>query len=163
MSLDHHPTAQKLLQSLMQFRKASWQLRSIEGCKPSEIRVLFCIHKNVSPENPVMKVSDISKRLQVTSPTITQLIKSLEADGLVERNIDPVDRRAVGIKLTEFGEAVTKKAKDALHTRMNGLIEYLGEEDSNRLSELLQKASGYFQQREAGIDHVRIQGGEEDV
>lgn len=161
MTLHDNPTTQKLMQAFMHFRKVAWQHRSVAGCKPSEVRVLFCIKKNVSPENPVMKVSEISNRLQVTSPTITQLVKSLEADGLVERTVDPADRRVVGIKLTEKGEGVTKQAVDAFAARLNGLIMHLGEKESNQLSELLIKTSAYFNQREAGFDQSRNSGVDE--
>ena len=83
-----NPTAQKLLQSFMQFNKAEWHQRTIAGCKPSEIRVLFCVKKGMKSDTSEMKVSEISKLLHVTSPTITQLIKGLEANGLIERNND---------------------------------------------------------------------------
>src|SRR5213080_1638925 len=139
-----NPTAQKLLQSLMQFGKAEWHQRSIAGCKPSEIRVLFCIKKSVKPDTPEIKVSEISKMLHVTSPTITQLLKGLEAHGLIERHIDPTDRRAVGITLTEKGEKVTQQAAEAFAASLHGLIEYLGEEESNQLAELLTKVSRYY-------------------
>lgn len=45
MSVNHTSTAQKLLKSFIQFKKAEWHKRSIMGYKPSEIKVLFCIRK----------------------------------------------------------------------------------------------------------------------
>ena len=148
-----NPTAQKLLQSLMQFGKAEWHQRSIAGCKPSEIRVLFCIKKGVKPDTLEIKVSEISKMLHVTSPTITQLLKGLEANGLIERHIDPTDRRAVGIALTEKGEMVTQQAADAFSASFEGLVEYLGEEQSYQLAELLSKVFRYFKENAASADH----------
>src|SRR6266540_496892 len=117
-----NPTAQKLFRSLMQFSKAGWHQHSVAGCKPSEIRVLFCIKKGMKPDAHEMKVSEISKQLHVTSPTITQLLKGLEMNGLIERSIDPTDRRSVGIKLTEKGEMVTRKAGDAFASSLHGLM-----------------------------------------
>ena len=148
-----NPTAQKLLQSLMQFGKAEWHQRSIAGCKPSEIRVLFCIKKGVKPDTLEIKVSEISKMLHVTSPTITQLLKGLEANGLIERHIDPTDRRAVGITLTEKGDMITRQAADAFTASINGLIEYLGEEQSNQLAELLSRVFRYYSEKAASVDH----------
>ena len=151
MENNNNSTEQKLMRAFMQFNKAGWQHRSVAGCKPSEIWVLFCIKKGVNPDTPEMKVSDISKLLHVTSPTITQLIKGLEANGLVERNIDPTDRRAVGIKLTQKGEMVTKKARDAFLASFHGLVEYLGEEQSNQLAELLPKVIRYYNEKAANV------------
>jgi DNA-binding MarR family transcriptional regulator len=157
MENNNNSTEQKLMRAFMQFNKAGWQHRSVAGCKPSEIWVLFCIKKGVNPDAPEMKVSDISKLLHVTSPTITQLIKGLEANGLVERNIDPTDRRAVGIKLTEKGEMVTKKARDTFLASFHGLVEYLGEEQSNQLAELLSKVFVYFNEKEASLNQSQNQ------
>jgi DNA-binding MarR family transcriptional regulator len=147
MEITADPTAQRLLRSFMQLNKAEWHKQSVAGCKPSEIRVLFCIKKGMNPSTPEMKVSEISKQLHVTSPTVTQLIKGLEANGLIERNVDPIDRRAVGITLTEKGEKVAQKAAEAFSASIHGLIEYLGEEQSNQLAELLSRVSRYYSEK----------------
>jgi DNA-binding MarR family transcriptional regulator len=156
-----NPTVQKLMRAFMQFTKAGWHQRSIAGCKPSEIRVLFCIKKGLKPDTPEMKVSEISKLLHVTSPTITQLLKGLEANGLIERNIDPTDRRAVGITLTEQGEMVTQQAAAAFTASLHGLIEYLGEEQSDQLAELLTKVFHYYNEKAASLNHSYWNGDEE--
>ncbi|HLX39536.1 MAG TPA: MarR family transcriptional regulator, partial [Ktedonobacteraceae bacterium] len=104
------------------FKRLSWHEHSIGGCKPSEIRVLFCIKRNMSQQVPEMKVSEISKQLHVTSPTITQLLNSLEANGLIERRIDTLDRRVIGVTLTNRGEMVTQRATDAMSGAMGELI-----------------------------------------
>ncbi|MBA2284275.1 MAG: winged helix-turn-helix transcriptional regulator [Ktedonobacteraceae bacterium] len=155
-----NPTAQKLLSSFMQFDKAEWHERTIAGCKPSEIRVLFCIKKGLTPDCPEMKVSEISKRLHVTSPTITQLMKGLEANGLIERSIDPSDRRAVGITLTAKGEMVTQQAAEAFAASLNELIAYLGEEQSNQLAELLAKVFRYYNEKATSTHRSHWNGDE---
>jgi DNA-binding MarR family transcriptional regulator len=156
-----NPTAQKLLKTFMQFKKVEWHQRSIAGCTPGEIRVLFCIRKGARSDTPEMKVSEISKLLHVTSPTITQLLKGLEANGLIERHIDPTDRRAVGITLTQKGEMVTQQAADAFSAFFDGLIEYLGEEQSNQLAELLSRVFRYYSEKTASADHAYWNGDEE--
>ena len=157
----------------MQFKRADWHQTATMGYKPSEIRVLFCLGKGLSidtqelekelrpPDMREMKVSEISKRLHVTPPTVTQLIKGLEINGLVERNGDPVDRRAVGIKLTEKGEKITRLATNDFLASINGLIEYLGEEQSDQLAELLVKASRYYNEKAASVDFAHWSGDEE--
>lgn len=140
-------TRQKLMKAFMQFRKAGWHGKAVEGYKPSEMVLLFCIKRGVEPDSPGMKVSEISKRLQVKSPTVTQLINGLERAGLVKRNTDPEDRRAVAVQLTDHGEAITETAKEAFHESFDGLIEFLGNEQSEQLADLLMKANGYFTER----------------
>ena len=154
-------TEQKLMRTLMQFNKMSWHQQPVAGCKPSEVRVLFCIKKGRNPHNPEMKVSDISKRLHVTSPTITQVLKSLEANELIERHIDPVDRRAIGVILTEKGEHVVQQAMDEFSASTRGLIDYLGEDQTNHLIDLLSSMFRYFHEKEASKYYASWNGEEE--
>jgi DNA-binding MarR family transcriptional regulator len=153
-------TEQKLFRAFMQFHKAEWHEPSISGCRPSEIRVLFCVRAGEKPDS-LVKVSDISKRLRVTSPTVTQIVNSLESNGLVERRSDPADRRSVGIVLTKRGEEVSQKAANAFSTSMHGLIEYLGEEESNELAELLFKVFRYYQEKASDVYYTDRNGAEE--
>jgi len=163
MNQDTTATEQKLLNALTQFKRLGWHQRAVAGCKPSEIRVLFCVKEGTSADLPEMKVSEISKQMGVTSPTITQLLKSLEAHGLVERNVDPIDRRAVGIKLTLKGRMVAQQAKEAFLASIKGLVEYLGEEESHQLAELLFKVFRYFSEVEINCAYQSQWKGDEEA
>jgi DNA-binding MarR family transcriptional regulator len=160
-------TAQKLSQSLMQFNKAFMQFhraalnQHLAGCKMSEIGVLCMISKGTKSGAREMKVSEISKMMHVTSPSITQVLKGLEANGLVERHIDPTDRRSVGIALTERGKEVAQKAEEAFLISFHGLVEYLGEEQSNELASLLSRAFRYFNERMSNMYQSPWNGDEE--
>ncbi|MDQ2717010.1 MAG: MarR family winged helix-turn-helix transcriptional regulator [Chloroflexota bacterium] len=143
------PTTLRLMRALREFHKFGWQEHSIAGCKPSEIRVLFCIKHGMQPGASAMKVSEISKRLRVTSPTVTQLLKGLETNGFIERHLDPLDRRVVYIALSEKGETFTRQALESFTRSVDGLVEYLGEKESEQLADLLAKAFRYFGEQEA--------------
>lgn len=155
MNVSDTPMAQKLMQSFMRFRKLNWYGRTSAGHKPSDIRVMFCIKNGTEQDVSGMRVSEISHRLHVTAPTITQLIKGLEANGWVERTVDEKDKRAIRIKLTVQGDRTIQEAKEALSHSFHGLIEYLGEEQSIQLAELLSKVCTYYgdpQSRTMGDD-----------
>ena len=163
MSEDISLIVQRLMRSFMQFNKSAWQQHqhTVAGCKPSEIRVLFCVRRGMKSGASEIKVSEISKLLLVTSPTVTQLLKGLEANGLVERHKDPIDRRAVGVRLTKKGEDVTRQATDSLVASLQGLVEYLGEEESNQLVELLSKVFRYFSTQEDNVQQSHWNGDED--
>lgn len=146
-----NPIAQKLMRSFIEFNKAAWHQRTIAGCKPSEIRLLFGVRGGIKPGASEIKVSEISKMLHVTSPTVTQLLKGLEVKGLIERRIDSFDRRVVGVRLTEKGEEVTRQAMQSVAHTLQGLIEYLGEEESNQLVTLLTRVFRYFSEQEENV------------
>ncbi len=57
-------------------------------------------------------VSEIGARLYLDSPTLTPLLKRLEATGLVERNRSAADERQVIVSLTAAGQRLRARAKD---------------------------------------------------
>jgi len=158
---DINPTTLKLMEALREFHRFGWQEHSIAGCKPSEIRLLLCIKRCMKPGNSDMKVSEISKLLHVTSPSVTQLLKGLEANGLIERHSDPVDRRAVGIKLTKQGEDVIRQAMELRTSAIDGLVEYLGKDESEHFASLISKVVRYFSEKEATMRQSQWNGVEE--
>jgi DNA-binding MarR family transcriptional regulator len=72
-----------------------------------------------------------------------------------------IDRRAVGITLTEKGEKVTQKAKENAIALFADLVEYLGKEQSQLLSELLSKVTTYFHEKEVNSQQSPWSGDEE--
>ena len=52
---------------------------------------------------------DIAKRLRIEGPTMTRMLDTLEADGLVERLPDPNDRRTKQLRLTPAGETALQE------------------------------------------------------
>ncbi len=160
-------TANRLGQSLMSCAKAVMQARRAElqqhfaGCKPGSVGVLFAIREGSRAEGRRMKVSEISKLMHVTSPTVTQFIKDLEASGLVERHIDQADRRAVWLSLTVKGEQLVRQVEEMFAVTFSELTDYLGEDESNQLAGLLAKASRYLSVRESNVHQSQWNGDEE--
>lgn len=163
MNSDDHSTARQLLRAFLHFNRVEWHHGLIAGCTLSELRVLFALRRATHGHAFGMKVSEISKCLHVTSPTVTQILKSLEVKGFVERASDPIDRRAVGIALTEHGDRVAQEAADAFLSRFEGLIEHLGRESSEQLAALLSEAFRYFSTRAATENQSLWNGDETDV
>jgi DNA-binding MarR family transcriptional regulator len=53
-----------------------------------------------------LTIGTISQRRRVDAPTITNIVKRLEQNGLVERRHDREDRRVVKVFLTDEGRAI---------------------------------------------------------
>jgi len=66
-------------------------------------------------ERDDLMVSEIGERLFLDSPTLTPLLKRLEASSLIERKRDESDERQVRITLTKEGRALKKKAQSIPH------------------------------------------------
>ena len=70
-------------------------------------------------------VSDLAAKERVRQQSIAQTVSDLEADGLVERRPDPVDRRRALVSLTEHG--ITTLQADRRH-RAGWLAEAIDED-----------------------------------
>ncbi|WP_373457745.1 MarR family winged helix-turn-helix transcriptional regulator [Paenibacillus wynnii] len=106
-------------------------------------------------------MSEVSRYLGLTPPTVTQLINSLEAKNMVVRQADPADRRVVRVLLSEQGKAVTLRAKAYRDTSLKKLVEYLGEEESNQLADLLLKMHQFAQENPPpDLDRLQMNGDE---
>ena len=57
-----------------------------------------------------MSVKDLSEALQLDPPTLSPLLKRLEAAGLLERRRLPEDQRSLAVTLTEQGRALRVEA-----------------------------------------------------
>ena len=56
--------------------------------------------------------SQLATALKVTSGRISTLLAALEKKGLIEREVDPNDRRIVHVNLTEQGRAKAKQQRE---------------------------------------------------
>jgi len=134
----------------MQFRRSGYNRHhsEVEGQKRSEMMVLYCLNYGIKEGQPGMMVSEISTRLHVTSPTVTQSINGLEANGMINRNVDPEDRRIVRVTLTDKGRAAIEAGQASARASFNGLVEFMGEEKSLQLVDLMSQVFMYFSSQE---------------
>ena len=122
------------------------------GLKQSEVRVLLCIKQLSNDSQNVVNVSEISRRMYVTSPTVTELIKALSSKGYIERCVDTKDKRVVDIKLTEKGEKIVQKTTNYFNSLFSGLIEKIGVEQSEKLLDLLDQVCVYLNETNIEIE-----------
>ena len=71
----------------------------------------------------------------VTPPTMTRLVAGLVADGLVERDGDPADRRAVRVRATPAGRDRLLAGRDRRVTALRELLAPLSAKERRRLDQ----------------------------
>ncbi|NIK78857.1 DNA-binding MarR family transcriptional regulator [Paenibacillus castaneae] len=133
----------EMMETFQRFARAEWRKQSVSGIKSSEVRVLICLKILISESDRGVNITDLSRKLSITSPSITQMIKNLMTDGFVERYNDPRDKRITLIRLTDKGEGVAQKSYERYMLYFSGLIERLGEEQSRTLIALLSEVYSY--------------------
>lgn len=142
----------RLMEVLRRFKRAEWHNFTMGGLKPSEIRILFAVQSGCMQHPEGVTVSDISSFLQISSPTVTPLIKSLEMKGLVHRYNDQEDRRVVRVRLTEEGSRFTHRAREERLRYFQELKDYLGEDRSEHLIGTLEMIYEFMEQRHTKQD-----------
>lgn len=82
-------------------------------------------------------LGELAEAEQVRPPSITRIVRNLEADGLVEREPDPADRRIVRVRATEQGRRILEEGR---RRRISDLAARLRTVDTSDL-ETLERAA----------------------
>ncbi|AIQ34556.1 hypothetical protein R50345_07965 [Paenibacillus sp. FSL R5-0345] len=147
MNEDKYQNVDGLMEAFQQFARMNWRKTTVWGLKPSEVRMLVSLKLGNEREGKRgQTVSDISKFLKVTSPTVTQMVNSLIAQGYVVRTADTQDRRISEITLTEKGEHLAEMAVTKSRNTFKGMIDYMGKEKTDSLMGLLNEVYDYFEE-----------------
>lgn len=108
----------------------------IHGLKTGQFQVLA----ELRGRDPMpMTASDLARAIVLTSGGMTPVLDQLEERGLINRQIDPEDRRARRITITEKGRSLIGRAMEqrlARHRALNAVLE-AGERET--LSNILRK------------------------
>jgi len=134
----------RLVEQFSNMAKMSWNKKTIWGLKASEVRVLLAIRKEGTQDRQAT-VSEISRVLKVTSPTVTQMINNLIRNSYVSRVKHSGDQRISLLTLTQRGEECADEANRKYTALFQGMIDHLGEEDSEHLIKLLGQVFEYLE------------------
>jgi MarR family transcriptional regulator for hemolysin len=113
------------------------RLRAI-GQSSARMEALAAIVNSPWPSAQV----DIAKRLRIEGPTMTRMLDTLEADGLVERLPDPSDRRSKQLRLTPAGETALEEIFAIADELRQRLLDGVEPATMDRLNELLVMLTG---------------------
>ncbi len=91
---------------------------------------------------PGCSVQEIANGLGLTAPTVSVSVRRLEKDGLLKRQPDPQDRRAVQLFLTARGQALQELAWAFRREKMRRLLAGLSPDEGTTLLALLERAIG---------------------
>ena len=77
--------------------------------------------------------SELGKRTELDSATMTGILDRLEAARLIERQGNPVDRRSIRIHLTEQGRELAGKAVQSIVEANRAFLDILTEQEQEAL------------------------------
>src|SRR5579875_1437100 len=84
------------------------------------------------------RMGDLAHQLFQSSATMTGIVTRLEADGLVERVMDPNDRRAVQVRVTERAKKMLDEVLAARRERMAQTLDRLSADDRREFLRLIE-------------------------
>ncbi len=135
--------AKALLDSVFGFMARRWHPGADPG-RHAEFKLLRLLTSEPRTGNAGLRVVDLCELLAVRPPTVSRLVDSLAARGLVERASDPEDRRALRIRASEAGLALAGAMRARAVAETEGLVDHLGFEDARTLAALLARSAAYF-------------------
>src|SRR5579883_2606524 len=95
------------------------------------------------------RMGDLAHQLFQSSATMTGIVTRLEADGLVERVMDPNDRRAVQVRVTERAKKMLDEVLAAQHESVSHTLDRMSASDRQEFLRLLDV---YFDALSASFD-----------
>ena len=104
------------------------------GLKFEEIYILQHLRRN-----PVVRVTDISRELQLPMFTISRLVYRLAEGGYLSKQQDSADRRNHFLHLSELGEKTLQEIENSTYSRISSNTAGMSETQFNELLDLAGK------------------------
>lgn len=112
---------------------------AVTGMPRGAFMTLCALDKQEGEQEAEMTVSQLANMRCISKAAVSQILRTLENDGFVERHPRAGDRRVVCVGLTPAGKAVVSKAKTAFEDMMSRVLQAMGEEDAHQLGCLLER------------------------
>jgi MarR family transcriptional regulator for hemolysin len=110
------------------------QLRPL-GYGTARMEALSTIARSPEPSAQIA----IAKRIGIEGPTLTRMLDTLEADGLVRRRQDPADRRTKLIELTPQGAIALEEIMRVAHAFRASVLKALSDEELDQVNGVTDK------------------------
>lgn len=105
-----------------------------DGGKGSQARILRVLHRHGE-----MTQRHLQEHMNIQQSSLSELVKKMEDQALLQRTVCPEDRRQIMIRLTQTGKQMFEENEDAdLHQNI-GYLQVLTEQEQLELLALLTK------------------------
>lgn len=139
------PTEVELLQQVSrQWRRASAAQAADRGLSPHQERALVAVdrmcrgHGHCEPAPAGVRVTTLAERLRIAPRSATEVADTLERAGLLRRDPDPSDRRAVLLSLTDAGQEVVRDVARSRREAAERAMAHLSAGDRAELRRILE-------------------------
>jgi len=137
MSDNLEETAQRFLQLATRLRRLGSGAPALDDAQISPSHLALLEYVAISPG---CGIQEIASGLQLATPTVSISVRQLEKNGLITRQPNPEDGRAVQIFLTPEGECVYRRAHAFHRRKFEKILSGLPPDDRETLVGLLEQA-----------------------
>ncbi len=113
---------------MIQTQRFIMQQTSTLQVTPQQAHTLAYIKKH-----PGLIQRELSDFFHLRNASVTNMVKNLERDGLIERKIDPKSARNKRIYLTKKGEEIAQDIEDQMNHLNQQIVDRLDENDIDNL------------------------------
>ena len=128
----------RLFDAAARMRKQRQEPPTPKGITPAEMYAIMAVSPLEGGGRKV-RCGDIAKCGQATPSAVSQTLKSLEEKGLITRQRDKGDSRAVTVHLTEDGRAFSARGRELHEQMIDEVLTYLGPEDAEHLVRIVER------------------------
>lgn len=128
----------RLFDAAARMRKQRQEPPTPKGITPAEMYAIMVVSR-LEGEGRKVRSGDIAKCGQATPSAVSQTLKSLEEKGLITRQRDKGDSRAVTVHLTENGRAFSARGRELHEQMIDEVLTYLGPEDAEHLVRIVER------------------------
>lgn len=132
----------RLFDAAARMRKQRKEPPAPEGVTPAEMYAIMAVSR-LEGEGRKVRSGDIAKCGQATPSAVSQTLKSLEEKGLITRQRDKGDSRAVTVHLTEDGCAFSARGRELHEQMIDEVLTYLGPEDAEHLVRIVERLADF--------------------
>ena len=98
------------------------------GLTPTQLSALAAVERNAP-----LTLGALAEHERVAPPTVTKVVAKLEADGYVERTVDPADRRVAHLTVTDEGLSLLGAIRARKDAWLTSRIALLDDDQRDRL------------------------------
>lgn len=132
----------RLFDAAARMRKQRQEPPMPKGITPAEMYAIMAVSR-LEGEGRRVRPGDIAKCGQATPSAVSQTLKSLEEKGLITRQRDKGDSRAVTVHLTDDGRAFSARGREVHEQMIDGVLTYLGPEDAEHFVRIVERLADF--------------------
>ena len=132
----------RLFDAAARMRKQRQEPAAPKGVTPAEMYAIMAVSR-LEGEGRSVRSGDIAKCGHATPSAVSQTLKSLEEKGLITRQRDKGDSRAVTVHLTEEGRAFSARGRELHEQMIDEVLTYLGPEDAEQFVRIVERLADF--------------------